>query len=95
MYPQGILNDLAHAKRDLRVRLACRREESATVAAHVFRPLVWLDRVVAWVRQFSMVTKLMSVPAGVALAGALNPKARRLRQVVRWLPFVTSIFRSL
>lgn len=94
MYPQPELNRLAAYKIGLRRKIAFRRSECATAAAHLARPVAWLDRTVAFWRRLSPLT-VAAVPLGLLLQRTLFPRMKIFGALLRWAPLVFNLLRGV
>ncbi len=95
MYPHHELIRLAAHKAALRRKIALSRVQCTEAAVRVTRPLVWLDRAAAIVRQLSPLAILAAVPAGLIVQRTLAPRLRLLGTVIRWAPPLFAIVRGL
>ena len=86
MHPQPELNRLAARKLVLRRHIALRRLECAKAAAHVVRPLAWLDRLMAFWRGLPPLAKAAVVPLALIAQRAAAPRLNLLGSLVRWAP---------
>lgn len=95
MYSERELIRLAAHKRALLVRIDLRRRQSAGAFAGVVRPLVWLDRALAWWRKASPLVQLAAVPLGLVARRTLFPRAKFLGRLVSWGPAAFGLVRAL
>jgi hypothetical protein len=94
MYPQRELIRLSVHKGALRRRIAHHRAECVEAAAHVARPLEWLDRVVAMWRRISPFTLLAAVPLGFLIKRTAAPKLKLIGTLMKWAPIIFSAVRA-
>ena len=93
MYPERELTRLAAAKAVLRRDIVLRRAQCAQAAARVTQPLEWLDRVLAFWRRLPPLARFAALPLGMLVQGAVLPRLKFLRRLVRWSPLVFGVFR--
>ena len=91
MYPTRELTQLALHKSALRRRIGVRRRELAEAAEVAERPIIWLDRVMAFWRRISPMAKLAAVPVALLLKRAFFPRRGLLGSVLRWAPALFSV----
>jgi len=95
MYPQRELTRLAGQKAALQRVIAARRVECTAAAAHVARPLAWLDRMLGLWRQFAPLLRIAAVPLGFFGARKIFPRLNFITKLVRWGPLVISAVRGI
>jgi len=84
MYPDRELIRLATRKTAVRRRIAVRRAQCAKAAARVARPVVLLDRAVAYWRRLPLLAKVAAVPLVLLAKRAIFPRRKILRSLLRW-----------
>lgn len=90
MYPDAELDRLETHKAALRLRIAIRRLEISIAAAAAGRPVVWLDKVVAFWRRVSPLAKIAAIPAALLLQRTLHRRTGLLGTLLRWGPAIFS-----
>lgn len=95
MYPQSELNRLAAHKLVVRRRIAVRRVDCTVAATEAIRPLEWMDRAIALVRQLSPLARFAAVPLGFLLQRTLFPRKKLLGSMLRWAPLVIGAVRGI
>lgn len=95
MYPHPELISLSLRKAALRREITRLRVECAGAAVRVARPLVWLDRAVAFARRLSPLFLIASVPAGLVAQRFLFPRSKILGLFLRWGPPALAAVRGL
>ena len=93
MYATAELTRLAERKRQLRLRIATRREECAENVARATRPLRWLDRAVAMWQRIGPLAKFVAVPLVWSLERTVFSRRPRLGKLLRWGTFAAGAFR--
>jgi len=94
MYPDGELARLADYKAALRLRIGLRRVECATAVAGVERPLLWLDRAIAWWHRIGPFAKLAAIPVALLVKRTLFPRAGLFTSLLKWTPMIVSAGRA-
>ena len=82
MYPHSELNRLAAHKATLQRHIADRRRQCIEAATEVAKPLVWLDRMVAYGRRFAPLLRFVAVPLSLFAARAVFSRIKLLRFLV-------------
>ncbi len=95
MYPHHELNRLAAHKASLRREIGFCRFQCAEAAARVAKPLVWLDRAVAFGRRISPLAFFAALPVGLVAQRTVFSRFKLLGSLVRWGPLVFSAVRGL
>lgn len=95
MYPTRELNRLAGRKALLRQDIAYSRLRCAVAAGRVTRPLVWLDRVVAFWQQLPPIVRFAAVPLALLLKRRILPRPSRFRTLLRVAPLALAVLRGL
>jgi hypothetical protein len=95
MYPHAELTVIALRKAAVRRDITRLRGQCAAAAVRVARPLVWLDRVVAFARRLSPLLLIAAVPAGLVAQRLIFPRFKILGLVLRWAPPVIAAVRGL
>ena len=93
MYPAQELTRLAGRKAALHRVITRRRAQCGEAAAEVARPLVWLDRMMAYWRQLSPLARLTVVPLGFVVQRTLFSRRKILGSLVRWAPLAFTALR--
>lgn len=94
MYPQRELIRLVAYKAALRRDIAVRRIRCAAAASRLAKPVAWLDRMVAIVRQLWPVALFAAVPLGVFVQRTVFPRRKILGSLLRWGPVVLNAARG-
>lgn len=94
MYPDRELTRLAAQKIALRRDIALRRLQCAGFAARIAQPVAWLDRVLAFWRRLTPLTRL-AVPLGFLATRTALRRPGILGSLVRWGPLVYGAVRGL
>ncbi len=94
MYPQDELKRLALYKAELVQRIGLRRAACVAAAAHLAKPLSWLDRAQAFWRSFSSLTRLAALPLGLLVQRTLFPRVRVIGILLRWAPPLVALLRG-
>lgn len=95
MYPHQELITLSLRKAAIRREITLLRVQCAGAAVQVARPLVWLDRVVAFARRLSPLLLIAAVPAGLVARRLVFPRFKILGLVLRWGPLAFAAVRGL
>ena len=93
MYPAQELIRLAGRKAALHRVITRRRAQCVEAAAEVAKPLVWLDRMMAYWRQLSPLARLAVVPLGFIAQRTLFSSSKILGSLVRWAPLAFTALR--
>lgn len=94
MYPQGELNELAGTKAALRASIAEHRAACASHAAHILRPLKWIDLAIDLWRQTPLLGKLAAIPLGFFAARSAGRNAKPLGRWLQWGSFIYGVVRQ-
>lgn len=91
MYPRQELIRLAAHKAVLRRAIALSRAECVVAARDVGRPVEWLDRAVAMVRELPPLARVGMASLGLLVRQSVLQRLTRLAGVLRWAPLLSSL----
>ncbi len=91
MYPRQELIRLATHKAALRRDIAVSRAECVAAARDVGRPVEWLDRAVAMVRELPPLARVGMASLGLLVRRTVVERITRLAGVLRWAPMLSSL----